>query len=271
MAQAVAHLIGSEEVTGSNPVVSFFCTHIYISERRSDMGFTLTTENIATLLIDGSAIFLLAGVYIVTYIMRMRGRQDDRLFSLMLGLNMILALADIVTYLSDEKDFPGARYFNMGGVSVFYIVMVLLIMVFLHYSLVRFRGMTKDVSPGLRLLFLPGLITEFVLIINFFTGLVFSVDKSNIYHYGVLFVPMLLVMGFYAFVSFYVIQKYHKAGDGRSLIPVWIYFVPLTVGMLPFAVGGISITSIGIAMSIVFTHCGSASEMVNSDFEEVKG
>ena len=48
------------------------------------------------------------------------------------------------------------------------------------------------------------------------------------------------------------------------MIPVWIYLVPLAVGLLvPFVWKGISLTAAGLAMSILFTHLGTAAETVN--------
>ena len=229
--------------------------------------FNLTTENIATLLIDGSAILLMTGILTQTSIMRKRGRSDDKIFTLIILLDILLSAADIVTYLADGKDFAGARYFNMGGVSVFYMVFVILLMLWLDYCMVRFKGVGAREAIRSRLwLFVPGGIMELILIVNLFAGFVFSVDETNTYHYGVLFVPMFIVMFFYVFAGFRYMSKY-RVGDGKgSLIPVWIYMLPIVVGLIiPFGLGGISLASIAVGMSIVFTHLGSASEIVISE------
>ena len=239
--------------------------------------FELTTQNIATLLIDGSTIFVLLGVLTQSSIMRKRGREDDKLFFLLILQNMILAVADIVTYLADRKTFPGARFLNMFGVTVFYLAMIILCMTWTHYALVRFKK--ADTKPGKKrkILFIPGIVMQLILIVNFFVsyvfyeddsngfkGLVFAVDKSNVYHYGILFVPMFVIMGFYMVVGFVLLGRYRK-GDNKTLIPVWVYIMPLAVGLIvPFVLGGISLTSIGFAMSLLFTHLGSASEITDS-------
>ncbi len=239
--------------------------------------FELTTLNIATLLIDGSTIFVLLGVLIQSTIMRKRGLEDDKLFFLLIIQNMVLAVADIVTYLADEKAFPGARFLNMFGITVFYIVMIIMCMTWTHYALVRFKR--SDAKPGKKqkILYIPGIVMQCILLVNFFVGyvfykddsnsfggLVFAVDKGNVYHYGILFIPMFLIMGFYMVTGFILMSRYRRR-DNKTLIPVWIYFMPLVVGMVvPFVFGGISLTSIGFAMSILFTHLGSASEITDS-------
>ena len=242
--------------------------------------FELTTQNIATLLIDGSTIFVLLGVLTQSSIMRKRGREDDKLFFLLILQNVILAVADIVTYLADRKTFPGARFLNMFGVTVFYLAMIILCMTWTHYALVRFKKADTKSGKKQKILFIPGIVMQLILIVNFFVsyvfyeddskgfkGLVFAVDKVNVYHYGILFVPMFVIMGFYMVVGFVFLGRYRK-GDNKSLIPVWIYFMPLVVGLIvPFVFGGISLTSIGIAMSILFTHLGSASEITEAGTE----
>ncbi len=230
------------------------------------MFFEEYAENIGTVLIDGSTIFLLVGVFMVTGIMRKRGRAGDQIFVLLIVLDMIVAISDIITYLADGKSFQGARYYNMGGVSVFYMALLMLCMVWMQYCLVRFTDRSAPKRTEHRYLFIPGLLTEAVLVVNFFTGLVFSVDKDNVYHYGVLFIPMFLVISFYILAGFFIVGKYRSEHDGRRLIPVWIFFLPLAVGIVvPFFLGGISLTSIGCAMSITFTHLGSASEAAGTD------
>lgn len=232
------------------------------------MFLPLTEDNISTLLVDGSVLFLLGGVLAETGIMRRRGRDDDKLFFLLLILNMAMAVFDIMTYLADGKDFPGARIFNMGGITAFYITFVMLFMVWYHYCLTRFRGVKHSEGKSARASFLPGLVTEALLIVNLFTGWIFSVDKSNIYHHGVLFVPMFLVIGYYAVLCMAGIVRYRSGREKERLIPVWIFILPLLVGLLvPFYFGGISLTAAGCAMSVVFIHLGSASEMVYYDAE----
>ncbi|MBR3305639.1 MAG: hypothetical protein IKI75_00125 [Lachnospiraceae bacterium] len=242
--------------------------------------FELTTMNIATLLIDGSTIFLLIGLITQSTIMRKRGRPDDRIFFTLVIQNMVIAVSDIVTYLADGKDFPGARFLNMSGVTVFYLAMIILCMTWTQYALVRFKKSTMRVTGRRTILFIPGVLMLLIVAVNFFAGyvfyedasqgfkgLVFAVDKTNVYHYGILFVPMFVLMVLYMVAGFALISRYRR-GDNKTLIPVWIYFMPLSVGLIvPFVFGGISLASIGIAMSILFTHLGSASEITENGME----
>ena len=228
------------------------------------MIFPLTEQNIATILIDGSVIFLLVGVLMETKIMRRRGRQDDRLFLTLVILNMVLAGFDMMTYLADQKSDPFARILNLGGITAFYIVFLLMLMVWLHYCVLRFDGDALLPAKVRRFLYLPGLITEVFVIVNLFTGWIFSVDDANVYHRNALFAPMFFVIGYFIVLCFVLVARYRRAGAKEGMIPVWIYLVPFAAGLLvPFLWEGISLTAAGLAMSILFTHLGTAAEAVN--------
>ena len=232
--------------------------------------FELTTENMATILIDGSTIFLLGGVFLETSLMRKRGREDDKLFFLLLLLDVIMAISDIPSYLIDKRVFPGGRIINMASMTVFYVAMVLLCLVFLHYCIVRFTGTDSATSKKKHMaFFIPGELLLALLVVNIFAGFFFNVDKDNVYHHGILYVPFMVLMFVYLLAGFALMAKYRSRSDNKALIPVWIFVLPIVAGLVvPFVYGGISLTSIGCGISIVFTHLGSASEMVKSD---VKG
>ena len=232
--------------------------------------YGLSVENWATILIDGSTVFLLLGVFLETSIMRKRNREDDKLFFILLFLDIIMALADIPSYLIDKREFPGGRIINIASMTVFYVAMAFLCMAFLHYFIVRFVGMDSSVSKKKHTpFFVPGLLVEVLLIVNIFAGFFFNVDENNYYHHGILYIPFMVMMFAYLIAGFIIIARYRTGMDKKTLIPVWIYVLPVVVGLVvPFVFGGISLTSIGCGMSIVFTHLGSASELVQSD---VKG
>ena len=226
------------------------------------MFLQLTEENISTLFVDSSVILLLGGVFLETGIMRKRGRTDDKLFFLLLILNILLAIFDIVTYLADEKSFAGARFLNMAGVTAFYIVFILMFMVWYHYCLVRFVYRGGGNGKTHKAFFIPGIVTEILIIINIFTGWIFSVDSNNIYHRGFLFVPMFLVIGYYLVICVVSVSKYRTQVSKEKLMPVWIYIMPFIVGLaVPYIFGGISVTAPGCAISILFTHIGSSTEI----------
>jgi Ni/Fe-hydrogenase subunit HybB-like protein len=211
---------------------------------------------------DGSTIFLLSGILVETKIFQKRNFTDDRLFKLLVWLNLFLSMADMVTYLADENEFKSARYFNMGGISVYYLILNVMFMVWLHYCLVRFGDARGSQGNRYKAIFLPGVITEVLLIVNLLTGIIFYVDESNIYHYGVLYIPMFLEMAYFAILSLVITGRYRRGVEKEALVPIWIFVLPILASLIvSFGFGGINLTCAGCAMAILFTHLGSAAEL----------
>ena len=93
-------------------------------------------------------------------------------------------------------------------------------------------------------------------------------DKDNVYHHGILYVPFMVLMFVYLLAGFVLMAKYRSGSENKALIPVWIFILPIVASLVvPFVFEGISLSSIGCGISIVFTHLGSASEMAKSDVE----
>ena len=173
-----------------------------------------------------------------------------------------MSVADMATFLADRKQFEGAHIINICGVNAYYLILNILFMVWLHYCLVRFGGVSNDRGSKYRIAFLPGVITEVLLVVNIFTGFIFYVDKSNVYRYGSFYMPMFLVMAYFAIFSLIVAGRYRKGVEKEALVPLWIFVLPiLTSIVVTVGFGGINLTCAGCAMGILFTHLSSAAEL----------
>ncbi len=101
-----------------------------------------------------------------------------------------------------------------------------------------------------------------LLIVNIFTGIVFYVDDSNAYHHGFLFIPMFLVLVYFAVLSLVITGRYRRGVEKEALVPIWIFFLPILFGVIvSFGFGDINLICAGCAMAILCTHLGSAAEL----------
>ena len=230
----------------------------------------LSIFNITTLILDLGTIFLILGLIMVTGVLRQRGREDDKMFFYLLIIEIVVAISDIVGYLADGKNFYGANFVQMAAMQVFYMAFTLESVTWSHYSDIRFKGSEKDFFRKRQLAFYaPGIILLIMLFVNAFTGWIFSVDMDNVYHRGPLFIPMYIVEIFYITFGFVNVLRYRDAGADRILIPIWIYFLPIVIGIVvTFVIGGVSLAPIGMAVSIMFTHLGSMNETSDNDYED---
>lgn len=230
--------------------------------------FTLTYLNIVTIILDVSAIILVLGILRQTRFMRQSGRESDRLFRGMLIFTCVMAVGDIGGYLTmDQEDaiLIGLQNISM---TVFYIALTMLVMLWFDYCSFRFRDREQVVKIGVRPAFIPGVLVLGIVFINNSTGLFFRIDEMGHYHREILFLPVYAVYTIYLIAGFVYVGKYRTA-DKKVLIPLWLYIVPIVIsGIVTFAVGEISMAALGTALTIVFTHLGTMNEIAEISMKE---
>ena len=230
--------------------------------------FDLTHFNYATIILDVSAIVLVYGILRQTRIMRKSGLESDSLFFGMLILTVIMALSDIVGYITEDK--PGAVIINIQIISmtIFYIAFIFLAMLWFDYCTFRFRDRGRVKKIGMQPAFIPGVLTFGLVFLNQSTGIIFSVDEMGGYHKEVLFIPMYIVIVAYMVTGFVYIARY-RTSDEKVLIPMWLYAMPIVVSaVITFVVGEVSMAALGSAITIAFTHLGTMNEVAELSMKE---
>ena len=180
--------------------------------------FTLTYLNIVTIILDVSAIILVLGILRQTRFMRQSGRESDRLFRSMLIFTCVMAVGDIGGYLSmDQEDaiLIGLQNISM---TVFYIALTMLVMLWFDYCSFRFRDREQVVKIGVRPAFIPGVLVLGIVFINNSTGLFFRIDEMGHYHREILFLPV------YAVYAVYLIAGFVYVVEGASDVIQILYF-----------------------------------------------
>ena len=230
--------------------------------------FELTHLNYATIILDVSAIFLTYGILRQTRIMRKSGQESDSLFFGMLILTVIMALSDIVGYITEDR--PGTVIINIQIISmtIFYIAFTFLVMLWFDYCTFRFRDKGWVKKIGMQPAFIPGVLTFGLVFLNQFTGIIFSVDEMGGYHRGILFIPMYLVFISYLVTGFVYIARY-RTNDKKKLIPMWLYVMPIVISsFITFVIGEVSMAALGTAITIAFTHLGTMNEVIQISMKE---
>ena len=223
--------------------------------------FLLTDRDYATLIMDTGTLLMIISIIYLILLHRKKGHADEACFMVLLGLNMVMAVGDVIAYVFETKDFAYARVLSTLGMTFFYIAFVTISMTWLHYCRIRFRGVSKKEHFAIE--YLPGIVMIILVAITGFTGWVFSYDENMAYNRGFLFIPMYILMAAYIIAGFVIMSKYRDQSSGKVLIPAWVYGIPIIVGMIfTFLVpNSASFAPISTAMSIVFTHMGTVNEI----------
>ncbi|MBO6215378.1 MAG: hypothetical protein J6N76_07565 [Lachnospiraceae bacterium] len=70
--------------------------------------------DMATVIVDLAAIFILFGMISYTSIYRKRNLISDRVFFAMIVTDIVMAISDALTYVLDESSIPLAAVMSMG-------------------------------------------------------------------------------------------------------------------------------------------------------------
>lgn len=230
------------------------------------MSDLLNARDYATLVLNGGSLLLVLGVFSTSLFTRIKGRFDVKLFNILMLLNAMMALANTVSYVVDGKDIPEVRIIKLISTTIFYLTMAFTALCWRWYTSVRFGNGLKT---GWRrnLLFTVAILLILIFVVNLFTGWFFAVDSDGRLHNGILYIPVYIVMVIYVFTGFFTLAEYGIKKGKSILIPLLFYMSPVVLGgILTFAVpDGPSFAPMGIAVSILFTHSGTVTEVIEDD------
>lgn len=230
----------------------------------------LSDQNVTTLIMDLTAIFLILGILINSGTMRRRGHLDDELFLRLMTVNVIIALSDIPQYVFESRGFAAARYIVGLSTTVFAISMMAFAIFWIKYALVRFRGDTGDRYD--KVLYIPGFLLILFIVINIFTGHIMEINDNSVLvvRSGVYMLLFFAAFVVYMVAGFLIIAKNKNAG-GEAVVPFYLYLVPLVAAfVIPFITNGVFCIAVCLALTIAFTHFGTVGERVRQEDWEIE-
>lgn len=191
-------------------------------------------------------------IIIVAYMIFSLGSQDGshtrQEFLKFMFFVVFCLSADMLTYVFDMQSFPGARILN----HVFMFLSVLLTAVvgtkWLMFFDIIFHIDTHRIRRGL-IYSIPVVLTIIILVVNLFTGYIFTIGNDNIYHRGVGYWLSFILQ----YISYFliIIRASVPTLDMRTIrrrrmrnAVLWLSSLTLVFGILQALMGG-----------VVATHC----------------
>ena len=201
-----------------------------------------------TVILDAASLFLLCGILFYTSLYRKRGRLDDKLFSVMIVVNIIYAFVEWMSYGQEGMKVSFLHGLMIVENTVIYAVMVLFPYLFLLYTDFRvFRDEHQLIRDG-KLYGIPCLVWLVMLAVNLKTGWIFAINESNQFIDGpvdeIVIIPMLL----YVVITLFLVYR----------IDISLVFLGLLLAIVRILLGvwfrAIDSTSFFFALYLVFAH-----------------
>ena len=226
--------------------------------------FNTSYSNVGTMLMDTSAIFLLAGVIVYTRLYRKRGRFDDRIYFSMLLVTILCGFFDLCNYALEESTWLLADKVITFGDTVFSICFVIWQYLFVLFLCFRVSRDEAKVKRAALPLCVPAAILSLVILGNLFGGYLFSVEYgTNIYTYGplydLIYVPFLI----YGIVALFL---FTRLKNRWTLIAFFLVLVFVRMALRQ-VLRDVSSTALIYALALVYAH---VAVMNDSFYEEAE-
>lgn len=192
---------------------------------------------------------------------------EDKIFDIMVLINLFGALVETVSFLIDGSDIPGGRVTNYLSNSLCFIGTVSIGFLWCLYVDIRIYRNYQRTIRKIRIVMLPWLIEIIAVICNLFSdGLVFSISDSNVYQrsFGAI-IGYISLMLYFAY-SIYLVEDSRRRGINLSFFPVMYFIVPCAAGVvIQLLCYGITTSWVVVAVTLIFVQMQAYAENLYTD------
>lgn len=161
---------------------------------------------------------------------------DQRFFGRILKMSAFMLIADTFLSVINGATFSGARIINLVGTSLYYLFEPILGFLWLFYCQYRTDGNIKRLRLYLPVYFIPLLMTAMLVLINFFTGWLYSIGADNVYKAGPLALANTLLTSIYIIVAMVLslskALKMRTRFERREYMHIALFLLPLIIGSI---------------------------------------
>ena len=221
--------------------------------------------NIESIYVTNVIGIVLIAVMIVCNLWRFQTRsRADRNLLMMMFLALTSCVADPISYTM--KGMPGLLPKITVYATSSWLFAANMLAVFFWVRFLSFHlngGMPRRNRFFLDVIVAVGIL---LLVINFFTPIVFTIDENNLYSRTHLYSFYLIVDYMLVINSLMTYFKAKAKGGALKFFPIWVYIVPILIGgVVQSLYYGISVIPTSIAVSIAGVLASLQNEMIYHD------
>ena len=159
-------------------------------------------------------------------------------------------------YMYEGETGLAARVMVVLGNFVVFLLNTVLTFVFnLYVGTVIKEDAGEDAPKRLKAACISACISGALLILNLFTGLIYYVDGSNVYHRGILFLVNFFLVFLGPILDLTIVMQFRKK-ISRKLVKSFLLFiiVPIAAGVVQAAKYGVSLINMSLAVVSIFLY-----------------
>lgn len=191
-------------------------------------------------------------------------------FGRLLIYSTLICVSDIVSWLLNGKVFLGARLLMQLTNTVYFMAITLSAYAWLDYVQLRVYGLEYNYKRFRLIALSPAVVMMALLIVNIFTGFIFSFDEANEYHRGNgVVIHWIVSWGYLIYATALVFVKMKRSVtriERRQFLTMVLFIIPpVIVAVLQMFFYGLTGTQYGMTISILIIAVKFLMEEVSKD------
>ena len=193
-----------------------------------------------------------------------------RSFNHLIYATILMLMTDTACWLLDGAAFPRAHVYKMLAESVYYVFNIGIPFLWVVYVEIAISKELKSTYRRLKWLAIPMLLLFLFIIVNLFTGSIFTVDENNVYARNAgLYAFVVVAYAYLAYASVRAVQAARRASwkeDTRRYYTMAFFMVPPGVaGIIQIFVYGLSLIWVFVTISIMLMYIDVLNRQISTD------
>lgn len=218
----------------------------------------------AVLVADGMGILLMLSVFGAMYWRLYEKNESNRKIVRILMIVLVSCIADVIA--DTIEGYPGKVAYVIEYATSWWLFLSNMIMGPAWIDLVKEYTQIKNSKINTTIIGILSMVGIVLLVVNFFTPVVFSLDEQNRYARGPLFVTYLVLEIVFIIDGIIFYWRAKNRGHIKRFFPVWQFVIPISCGILAqFFFYGVSTIWPSMAISITGIALSKQNETVFMD------
>lgn len=203
---------------------------------------------------DAMAFLLIIGLMILPDRKRVRSQTEGRLYGGLCINTLLIALFGGICYAMRGQSENWAAVLVLISKTVVELCLLSLVYQWVMYVDFKLYGSRDQLRRRYWGLYIPVAIFSLLLLINIFTGIVFSIQPDMTYVSTVVYDVMIALEYLYILIPMLLIYQYDRANPGRRSFSIVPALVPILLGSVVSVFTAYSATALGIAVGLVLLY-----------------
>ena len=214
----------------------------------------LTAEAFVSVYLDVMATLLIFGILLLPDRKRIKSETEGELFYGLCINTLIIAICSTVCYALHFQTFQGVYYIELLSKTILELALLSLVYQWMMYVDFKLYASRDQLIRRYKVFFVPIAAFAVLLIVNLFTGILFTITPDMKYTSTVLYDVMMVIEYLYMAVSVALIYQFDRKHKGKRVFDIVPAVVPMILGTFVSILTDYSGTSLGIAVGLVLLY-----------------